>query len=78
MRTIGLHVLQAPLYVWAIFITAVLLLLSLPVLTAGVTLLLMDRNFNTGFYETAAEETQYYINIYSIKLITYLLFISLH
>ena len=54
MRTIGLHVLQAPLYVWAIFITAVLLLLSLPVLTAGVTLLLMDRNFNTGFYETAA------------------------
>ena len=54
MRTIGLHVLNAPLYVWAIFITAVLLLLSLPVLTAGVTLLLMDRNFNTGFYETAA------------------------
>lgn len=54
MRTIGLHILNAPLYVWAIFITAVLLLLSLPVLTAGVTLLLMDRNFNTGFYEVGA------------------------
>lgn len=46
--------LNAPLYVWAIFITAILLLLSLPVLTAGVTLLLMDRNFNTGFYEVGA------------------------
>lgn len=54
MRTIGLHMLNAPLYVWAIFITAVLLLFSLPVLTAGVTLLLMDRNFNTGFYEVGA------------------------
>lgn len=54
MRTIGLHMLNAPLYVWAIFITAILLLLSLPVLTAGVTLLLMDRNFNTGFYEVGA------------------------
>lgn len=54
MRTIGLHMINAPLFVWAIFFTAILLLLSLPVLTAGVTLLLMDRNFNTGFYEVAA------------------------
>lgn len=54
MRTIGLHMIDAPLFVWAIFFTAILLLLSLPVLTAGVTLLLMDRNFNTGFYEVAA------------------------
>nr|YP_009935242.1 Cox1 [Metschnikowia hibisci]QNS23181.1 Cox1 [Metschnikowia hibisci] len=53
MRTMGLHMMNAPLFVWAIFFTA-MLLLSLPVLTAGVTLLLMDRNFNTGFYEVAA------------------------
>ena len=46
--------IDMPLFVWAIFFTAILLLLSLPVLTAGVTLLLMDRNFNTGFYEVAA------------------------
>lgn len=54
MRSIGLHMINMPLYVWAIFFTAILLLLSLPVLTAGVTLLLMDRNFNTGFYEVGA------------------------
>lgn len=54
MRTIGLHMINMPLFVWAILFTAFLLLLSLPVLTAGVTLLLMDRNFNTGFYEVGA------------------------
>lgn len=54
MRTIGVHMINMPLYAWAIFITAILLLFSLPVLTAAVTLLLMDRNFNTGFYEIGA------------------------
>lgn len=54
MRTIGLHMINIPLFVWAIFFTAILLLLSLPVLTAGVTLLLLDRNFNTGFYEVGS------------------------
>ncbi|YP_008475035.1 cytochrome c oxidase subunit 1 (mitochondrion) [Candida oxycetoniae] len=54
MRSIGIHMIDMPLYAWSIFFTAWLLLLSLPVLTAGVTLLLMDRNFNTGFYDVAA------------------------
>jgi cytochrome c oxidase subunit 1 len=27
--------------------------MTLPVLSAGITLLLMDRNFNTSFYESA-------------------------
>lgn len=54
MRTIGVFLVYMPLFVWAIYFTAILLLLSLPVLTAGVTLLLMDRNFNTGFFEVAA------------------------
>jgi cytochrome c oxidase subunit 1 len=39
------------LFVWAVFITSFLLLLSLPVLVGGITVLLTDRNFNTSFFD---------------------------
>jgi heme/copper-type cytochrome/quinol oxidase subunit 1 len=39
------------LFIWGILITAFLLILCLPVLAGGVTLILFDRNFNTGFYD---------------------------
>jgi heme/copper-type cytochrome/quinol oxidase subunit 1 len=51
IRTNGMTYDRLPLFVWAIFITAFLLLLSLPVLAGGITMLLTDRNFNTTFFD---------------------------
>jgi len=53
MRVKSLYMHKLPLFVWAIFITAFLLLLSLPVLAGAITMLLTDRNFNTTFFDPA-------------------------
>ena len=54
MRVPGMTMYIMPLFVWAIFITAFLLLLSLPVLAGGITMLLFDRNFETAFFNPIA------------------------
>ena len=53
MRSPGIRLHKLILFGWAIVVTAVLLLLSLPVLASAITMVLTDRNFNTSFFEAA-------------------------
>ena len=50
MRTKGMSMTRMPLTIWALFFTAVLGVLSFPVLLSGAILLLFDRNLGTSFY----------------------------
>ncbi len=50
LRTEGLSMTRLPLTMWAFFITAILGILSFPVLVSAVLLLLFDRSFGTSFY----------------------------
>jgi cytochrome c oxidase subunit I len=50
MRTRGMSWMRMPLFVWAIEIYSLLLLMVLPALSAGLTLLLLDRQAGTHFF----------------------------
>lgn len=50
LRTKGMSMTRLPLTIWALLITAIVGLLSFPVLLSAVLLLIMDRAFGTSFY----------------------------
>ncbi len=50
LRTKGMKMTRLPLSIWALFTTAILGLLSFPVLFSAVLLLIFDRSFGTSFY----------------------------
>lgn len=50
LRTKGMKMTRMPLTIWAFFVTAILGVLSFPVLLSAALLLLMDRTMGTSFY----------------------------
>src|SRR6218665_2547655 len=50
LRTKGMKMTRLPLSIWAFLVTAILGVLSFPVLFSCALLLIFDRSFNTSFY----------------------------
>lgn len=50
LRTKGMSMTRMPLTIWAFLVTAILGLLSFPVLLAAALLMIFDRSFGTSFY----------------------------
>ena len=53
MRAPGMTMFRMPLPVWSLFITAILLLLAVPVLSAAAAMLFADLNLGTSFFSPA-------------------------
>jgi cytochrome c oxidase subunit 1 len=50
MRTAGMSWMRMPLFIWSMITYAILLIMVLPVLSGGLTLLLIDRNFSGAHF----------------------------
>ena len=50
LRTKGMRMTRLPLSIWTFFVTAILGLLSFPVLLSAAVLLIMDRHMGTSFF----------------------------
>ncbi|MBM6499714.1 MULTISPECIES: cbb3-type cytochrome c oxidase subunit I [Flavobacterium] len=50
LRTKGMSMTRLPLTIWAFFITAIIGIISFPVLLSAALLLIMDRSFGTSFF----------------------------
>ncbi len=50
MRAPGMTMMRLPLPVWSLFVTSILLLLAIPVLSASLLMLLSDRLIGTNFF----------------------------
>lgn len=53
MRSPDMPMMKLPLFCWTWIITALLLILAMPVLAGAVTMLLTDRHFGTSFFNAA-------------------------
>ncbi len=51
MRAPGMTLMRMPIFCWTVLVTAVLILLATPVLTAGLIALFIDRNYGGSFFD---------------------------
>ena len=57
---------KIPLFIWRVYFTSILLVLSLPVFAGALTTLLFDRHFNTSFFDPNGEgDLELYVKIFS-------------
>ena len=63
LRTKGMTMTRLPLTIWAFFITAVIGVVSFPVLLSAALLLIMDRSFGTSFFLSDIFRLQLYPKI---------------
>ena len=74
LRTKGMSMTRLPLTIWAFFVTAIIGVVSFPVLLSAALLLIMDRSFGTSFFlsDIFVQDKfciikvvrQFYLNIY--------------
>ena len=50
LRTKGMRMTRLPLTIWAFFVTAIIGIVSFPVLLSAALMLIMDRSFGTSFF----------------------------
>jgi cytochrome c oxidase subunit 1 len=50
LRTEGMSMTRLPLTIWALFVTAIIGVVSFPVLLSAALMLIMDRSFGTSFF----------------------------
>ncbi len=53
MRAPGMTLMRMPILTWNFLVTSVLLLFALPVFTAAIVMLFIDRNYGGGFFDPA-------------------------
>ena len=54
LRAPGMTMMRLPVFTWMTLITAFLIILSFPAITIALVELMMDRNFDTGFFEISS------------------------
>jgi cytochrome c oxidase subunit 1 len=53
MRAPGMTMFRLPIMVWTVLVTSVLVLMATPVLTSGLIMLFIDRNYGGSFFDVA-------------------------